>query len=248
MQLLLHQAREPASLAGKTFQENSMKNAHLRLAQVEYLAVSKNWSTRVKTYCDRLATDDDGGLTHMLSLFGNDSEMAAISGAISTGQRLTAELPDGEILKLYMGERATSYRGHLLIPGHKRPVRHMLCFSSKLMVNGGDGSVTVLHNDDTLIWASVISFLGLPAMPEWSGPGVQMLRNTEKITHITGFNCSPVTVTVTREDLLSWIGSEVKGGLLTVPEKSGPVFWPSYGLSDILTPPMVAEEEPELAA
>ena len=42
-----------------------MKNAHLRLAQVEYSVQSKNWSTRVQVWCDRLATEDN--TTHMLS-------------------------------------------------------------------------------------------------------------------------------------------------------------------------------------
>ena len=50
-----------------------MKNAHLRLTQVEYSVQSKNWSTRVEVWCDRLATEDN--TTHMLSIFGNDSEI-----------------------------------------------------------------------------------------------------------------------------------------------------------------------------
>jgi hypothetical protein len=87
----------------------------------------ENWSTRVQAWCDRLATEDN--MTHMLSLFGNDSEMAAVSGAISTGSRLTAKLPDGTRLELNMGEKPTRYRGHLAIPGRLRPVRHILCFS-----------------------------------------------------------------------------------------------------------------------
>jgi len=124
-----------------------MKNAHLRLAQVEYSVQSKNWSTRVQVWCDRLATEDS--TTHMLSLFGNDSEMAAVSGAISINSRLTAKLPDGSRLELFMGEKPTTYRGHLSIPGRLRPVRHILCFSEALMQNGTAGSVTVLHNDDT---------------------------------------------------------------------------------------------------
>jgi len=222
-----------------------MKNAHLRLAEVEYSVVSKNWSTRVHVWCDRLATD--AGNTHMLSVIGNDSEMAAISGAISSGARLTAKLPDGAQLDLHMGEKPTTYRGHLAISGRQRPVRHILCFSNALMLNGAAGSVTVLHNDDTLIWATVISFLGLPATPEWSGAGVQMLRDTQKISEITGFNCSPVTVTVTREELLLWIGEQVKGGLLTIPEENGPVIWPVYGIKDLLRASVVEEEAPVLA-
>ena len=216
-----------------------MKNAHLRLAQVEYSVQSKNWSTRVQVWCDRLATEDNA--THMLSIFGNDSEMAAVSGAISTNSRLTAKLPDGVRFELFMGEKPTTYRGHLSIPGRQRPVRHILCFSEALMQNGANGSVTVLHNDDTLIWASVISFLGLPALPEWAGAGVQMLRHTEKIQEITGFNCSPVTVTVDRKELLDWIGSQIKEKLLFLPDAAGPVIWPSYGIKDLLFPSTVEE-------
>ena len=216
-----------------------MKNAHVRLAQVEYSVQSKNWSTRVQVWCDRLATEDNA--THMLSIFGNDSEMAAVSGAISTNSRLTAKLPDGVRFELFMGEKPTTYRGHLSIPGRQRPVRHILCFSEALMQNGANGSVTVLHNDDTLIWASIISFLGLPALPEWAGAGVQMLRDTEKIQEITGFNCSPVTVTVDRKELLDWIGSQIKEKLLFLPDTAGPVIWPSYGINDLLFPSAVEE-------
>jgi hypothetical protein len=109
------------------------------------------------------------------------------------------------------------------------------------MQNGANGSVTVLHNDDTLIWASIISFLGLPALPEWAGAGVQMLRDTEKIQEITGFNCSPVTVTVDRKELLDWIGSQIKEKLLFLPDTAGPVIWPSYGINDLLFPSAVEE-------
>jgi hypothetical protein len=184
----------------------------------------------------------------MLSIFGNDSEMTAVSGAISTNSRLTAKLPDGVRFELFMGEKPTTYRGHLSIPGHKRPVRHILCFSESLMQNGTNGSVTVLHNDDTLIWATVISFLGLPALPEWATPGVQMLRNTEKITEITGFNCSPVTVTITREELLAWIGTQVAEKMLFLPEKPGPIIWPSYGIKDLLSGSVVDEDVAGIAA
>ncbi len=218
-----------------------MTNAHLRLAQVEYSVQSKNWSTRVQVWCDRLATEGD--TTHMISIFGNDSEMAAVSGAISTNSHLTAKLADGQRLELFMGEKPTTYRGHLLIPGRQRPVRHILCFSEALMQNGTNGSVTVLHNDDTLIWATVISCLGIPALPDWATPGVQMLRNTEKIREIIGFNCSPVTVTITREELLSWIGAQVAEKLLFLPEAAGPVIWPSYGIRDLLSASMVDETE-----
>jgi hypothetical protein len=92
-----------------------MKNAHLRLAQVEYSASTKNWSTRVQVWCDRFATND--GYTQLMSVFGNDSEMAPLSAAIGTGAQLTAILPDGVTHRIYMGEKPTTYRGYLPIPG-----------------------------------------------------------------------------------------------------------------------------------
>jgi hypothetical protein len=147
-----------------------------------------------------------------------------------------------------MGEKPTTYRGHLSIPGRQRPVRHILCFSEALMQNGTNGSVTVLHNDDTLIWATVISFLGLPALPDWAGPGVQMLRNTEKIREIIGFNCSPVTVTITREELLKWIGSQVEKKYLSLPEVAGPTIWPVYGIKDLLSASVIELDVPGIAA
>jgi len=45
-----------------------------------------------------------------------------------------------------------------------------------------------------------------------------MLRNTEKIREIIGFNCSPVTVTITREELLSWIGTQIAEKMLVLPK------------------------------
>ncbi len=61
-----------------------------------------------------------------------------------------------------------------------------------------------------------------------------MLRDADKIKVIKGFNCSPVIVTATREDLLTWIGSHVTSGLLCLPEADGPVQWPQYGIGDLL--------------
>ena len=73
-----------------------------------------------------------------------------------------------------------------------------------------------------------------------------MLRHTEKIQEITGFNCSPVTVT-DREELLRWIGSQVKEKLLFLPDAEGPVIWPSYGINVLLFS-LTVEEFPGIAA
>src|ERR1700759_1870807 len=97
-----------------------MDNAHLRMGIVEYNVTTKSYSTRVQAFCDRFATD--AAQTHMLSIFGNDAEIAAIS----TGAQLTAMLPDGTTRHLCLGDDVTNYRGHLQIAYRKRPTRHLL--------------------------------------------------------------------------------------------------------------------------
>jgi hypothetical protein len=212
-----------------------MNNAHLRMGIVEYHVTTKTYSTRVQAFCDRFAMD--AGQTHMLSIFGNDAEIAAISAAVSTGAQLTAMLPDGTTRHLCLGDDVTNYRGHIQIADRKRPIRHLLSFSKALMQNGMDGKVYLLYNDPALIWATVISFLGLPATPEWADAGVRMLSQTGKIEQMTGFNCTPVAVKVAREELLAWIGERVRDGALKFPEKSGPIFWPRYDVQHLVPLP-----------
>jgi hypothetical protein len=176
----------------------------------------------------------------MLSIFGNDSEIAAISAAISTGASLTAMLPDGTTRHLAFGDDVTNYRGHIQVSDRKRPIRHLLSFSKALIQNGMDGKVYLLDNDPALIWATVISFLGLPATPQWAEAGVRMLSQTGKIEQMTGFNCTPVAVNVAREELLAWIGQQVRDGSLQFPAESGPIQWPCYGVEHLVPVP---EEE-----
>jgi hypothetical protein len=106
------------------------------------------------------------------------------------------------------------------------------------MQNGMDGKVYLLYNDPALIWATVISFLGLPATPQWADAGVRMLSQTGKIEQMTGLNCTPVAVKVAREELLAWIGEQVRDGSLEFPAKSGPIQWPRYGVQDLVPLPV----------
>jgi hypothetical protein len=218
-----------------------MQNAHHRLAIVKYTHSSKNWSTDVSVWSDRFATE--AGQTHMLSIFGNATEISAVSGAISNGHSLHAISPEGNRYHLFLGDKPTSYRSHITLPGRARPIQHMLFFSQKLMQNGMDGIVYVLHDDMDLIWSTVVSFLGLPACPQWAVAGVRMLRSSGKIKSIGGLGCTPVAVTVNREFLLTWMGEGVRYCNLAFPEKNGPIAFKSYGIPDLLAGP-----QPSVAA
>ena len=212
-----------------------MRNAHLRIGSVEYSVSTKKIATRVKAFCDRFAMDESQA--HMLSVFGNDTEIAAISAGLSIGASLTVTLPNGSKHYLSMGDKVTTYRGHIQLPGRPRPVRRLLAFSKPIMENGQNGSVYLLERDPMLIWATTISLLGLPATPAWSVQGVQWLTESGKVEEMSGFNCSPVKVTIGREELLQWIGDGVRKKKLPFPEKLGPIIWPRYGLKHLAPRP-----------
>lgn len=209
-----------------------MKNAHLRTSSVELHLTTRHTATRVRAFSDRFAIGQDK-VTHMLSVFGGDSEIAAMSAALATNTSLTATLPDGKVRDLYMGDKLVTYRSHLRVPGAARPVRHLLAFSESIANNGQLGQIYLLDDDPELIWASTVSFLGLPASPEWAPLAVEWMRKKRKIEQMDGFNCSPVHISAGREEMLEWIGRGVKKGILHFPSKNGPIVWPSYSLDAI---------------
>lgn len=208
-----------------------MENAHLRFAQVEFNMDRKKSSTSVRVYCDMFAAHKTEGL--VLSVFGNETEMSAIAGAVGVGYSLEALLPDGTKQMFNMGQKATNSRAFITIPGQRRAYRHTIFFSESVTHNGQDGKVLCLQDDPTMLWASIASFLGLPALPEW-GPAANMwLRKEKKLTVLDGFNCSPVLVTATREEMLEWIGSQVKAKKLNFPEANTTIVWPNYTVKDL---------------
>jgi hypothetical protein len=209
-----------------------MNNAHLRLAQIEYELQTRRSATLVKVWCDRLIVDEDRGL--LMSVFGNESEMTAIAGAVSLNSCFTACLTDGEKITFGLGDKAVSSRGFITTPTHRRPIRHNVYFAQSLCDNGVNGTITVMQNDDALIWASIVSFLGLPATPEWAVPAVEMLRRTEKLKVLEGFRCSPIRIAITRDEMMEWIGGQVSAGKLHLPAQEGPILWPRYELRDLL--------------
>lgn len=209
-----------------------MKNAHTRIGGIELSVERKATYTRVRAFFDRFAKE--GTQTHMVSLFGNDAEIAAFSAGIATGIPLTATTPDGEEYTLNLGEKPVTYRGHIQIPGRPKPVRHLLALSQSLLQNGMDGKVYLLESDPNLMWTTIVSFLGLPATPEWATEGVRWLSESGKIKEMQGHRCSPVVVTANREELLAWIGEGVRSARLPFPKENGPIIWPRYSLADIL--------------
>jgi len=212
-----------------------MRNAHLRMGQLEYRRNSGSTNTRISVHVDRYVGEGDDA--HLISLFGGDAEVGAVTAAIHEKHTFTVTFLDGRQKVVGFGPDAVCYRGSINLQGRKQALRHLIAISTSLHANGSAGRTFILHLEpDTreLAWATVVSFLGLPADPRWSGPILEAMRAEKKIQRLDGIGCTPAVIHGTRDELLARIGRARSLGLLAFPEKNGPVLWPRYAIRQAL--------------
>ena len=140
-----------------------MQNAHLRLGLLEYQRMTEKTSTRIRLRVDRYVGEDEQA--HLISVFGNDSDVGAITAAVHEKATFTLTFPDGEVKEVSLGEHASCYKGAASLPDRKHPVRHLVAVSEELYTNGGVGRTILLGYQRDQAWAALVSFLGLPAEP-----------------------------------------------------------------------------------
>jgi len=70
-----------------------MENAHLRLGLLEYVRITEKASTRIRLRVDRYIGEDRQA--HLLSVFGNDSDVGAITAAVHEKAAFSLTFPDG---------------------------------------------------------------------------------------------------------------------------------------------------------
>lgn len=212
-----------------------MQNAHLRLGRLEYRRNSGKTDTRISVHVDRYIGQGDDA--HLISLFGGDAEVGAITAAIYEKHTFTVKFPDGKEQVAGFGSDAICYRGSVNLQGRKQALRHLIAVSTSFHANGSAGRTFILHlarNTRELAWATLVSFLGLPADPRWSAPILETMWAEKKIQRLDGIGCTPAVIYGTRNDLLARIGQARSLGLLPFPEKNGPVFWPRYTIRQAL--------------
>jgi hypothetical protein len=172
-----------------------------------------------------------------MSVFGGDAEVGAITAAIYEKHTFTLTFPNGSQKVVGFGSDAICYRGSINLQGRKQALRQMIAVSTSLHGNGTAGRTFILHlAPDTreLAWATLVSFLGLPADPRWSGPILETMWEEKKIHLLDGIGCTPAVIHGTRDELLVRIGRARSIGLLPFSEKNGPVLWPRYTVRQAL--------------
>ena len=209
-----------------------MENAHLRVGLLEYVRFTEKASTRIRLRVDRYI--GDGGQAHLLSVFGNDSDVGAITAAIHEKATFSITFPNGEEREVSFGEHASCYKGAANLPGRKQPVRHLIAVSQYLHANGSAGQTILLRYEREQAWATLVNFLGLPADPLWAEAILRIIESKRRVEEIDGIGCEPVQISVTTEEVLEWVGEGLRSGRLSFPQEAGPIIWPHYGLNRVL--------------
>ena len=203
-----------------------MKNAHLRMGTLQFIKVLRDTTIDVSVRMDRLIAEHeaDGRSTrcHLLSVVGNDQEIAAIAAAISDEARFYATGPDFSRFMTSLGKEAEVFRATINIPGRRRPLRHLVAVSEELSQtrSGGNPSArrTVLCEDDpAFLLYRIGARFGLPVLPEWSEWFASELKRHRAIEPLMGLGCRPVLVKGTKKRFLGWIGHALKRDRIMIP-------------------------------
>ncbi len=212
-----------------------MQNAHERFGTLEFVKRTKDTTTRVRVYIDRVvletAKDERGqGAAHLVSMIGGDAEIGALWAAVTEGALFHIQLPGGTPIAASLGLEAQCFRGSVAVPGRKRPARHLVAVSAELAKTkpGADreGTRTVLCDDDPMLMLyRVASRYGLPVVPEWAPWFMRELNHRKAIRPLTGLGCSPVLVSGNKPTFLKWIGKALREGLIHIPKENGSITW-----------------------
>jgi hypothetical protein len=209
-----------------------MQNAHLRLGLLEYHRMTEKTSTRIRLRVDRYVGEDEQA--HLISVFGNDSDVGAITAAVHEKATFTLTFPDGEVKEVSLGEHASCYKGAVSLQDRKHPVRHLVAVSEALYTNGGVGRTILLGYQRDQAWATLVSFLGLPAEPSWAEHVLGVVEAEERIKPLDGIGCQPVLISATTEEVLEWIGEGLKNQTLSFPKTNGPIIWPNHSWNQVV--------------
>ena len=92
-----------------------MKNAHLRFGNLQFTKVLRDTTIDITVRMDRMVAEHDpenrSAKCHLLSVIGNDQEIAAIAAAISEEARFYASGPEVNRLMITLGKEAEVFRG-----------------------------------------------------------------------------------------------------------------------------------------
>jgi hypothetical protein len=218
-----------------------MKNAHLRFGWLSYVKSTEKTTTSIKLCLDRffgevLPDPPRQAKAHLISVIGGDTQISAISAAISMGDRFMVEAPDVQPIRVCLEKNAQCFKGWIQLAGRKKPLRHLVGMSEEFAsgnVSANSGRTLLASSDDRFVWASIAHIHGIPGIPGWADWFADELNTHRAITRALGIGCDPVIVKGEKEQFLDWLSWGVESGAIGLPAEAGSIRWPSLSLEDI---------------
>jgi hypothetical protein len=218
-----------------------MKNAHVRFGWLTYVKSTEKTTTSIKLHLDRfigelLPDPPRQAKAHLISVIGGDTQISAISAAISLGDRFMIEGPEVPPIRVCLERNAQCFKGSIQLPGRKKPLRHLIGMSEELILvsrSANTGSVLLVGSDKQFVWGSVADIYGIPGIPEWADWFEGELKTHHAIAPILGIGCNPVIVKGGKEQFLDWLCWGVESDAIQFPGQPGPICWPGLSLKDI---------------
>ncbi len=206
-----------------------MKNAHERFGKLVYRRRSEKTATNLHVFLDAFVGDDQGK-AHLVSVLGGDMEIGAIAAAFANGDSFTVVDPYGAESIVSLGEKPVCFRGSIVVPGRKRPLRHLVSCSQELADATSDGKLLLISDDHLFIWSSLVRHYGLPATPEWGPWMISQLQQQNRIQLLPAFGYAGVAIKAKRKQLLALLRKGLRSNQLVFPTQNGAVQWPELQL------------------
>jgi hypothetical protein len=221
-----------------------MKNAHLRFGWLTYVKSTEKTTTSIKLRLDRfigevLPDPPRQAKAHLISVIGGDTQIAAVSAAISLGDRFMVEGPGVQPIRVCLDRNVQCFKGSVQLAGRKKPLRHLISLSEEFAssnVSASSGRTLLAGSGSRFIWSSVAHIHGIPGVPEWADWFAGELETHKAIVRTLGIGCDPVLVKGEKERFLDWLSWGVESEAIRFPVETGSIHWPSLSLQDIFVP------------
>jgi len=221
-----------------------MKNAHLRFGWLSYVKSTEKITTSIRLHLDRfigeLSPDPPRqAKAHFISVIGGDTQIAAVSAAISMGDRFMVEGPGVQPLRVCLDRNAQCFKGSVPVNGRKKPLRHLVALSEEFAsssVSASSGKTLLAGDDSRFIWASIAYTYGIPGTPDWAAWFAEELKTHHVIAPALGIGCRPAIVKGDKKRFLDWLGWAVESEAIRFPRETGSISWPNFTLEEVFRP------------
>jgi hypothetical protein len=218
-----------------------MKNAHLRFGWLTYVKSTEKTTTRIKLRLDRFIGEVSPdpprqARAHLISVLGGDTQISAVSAAISMGDRFMVEGLGVQPIRVCLERNAQCFKGSIQLAGRKKPLRHLIGMSEEFAagnMSAGSGRTLLAGSDKGFVWASIAHIYGIPGIPEWADWFADELDTHRAITHALGIGCDPVIVKGEKEQFLDWLSWGVESSAIPFPTQTASIHWPGASLEEI---------------